>query len=181
MNKLLLVVGLLLAAHISVAQYSEQPITQESSWTDRVFTGGGLGFGFGDVDWVNVSPVIGYRVTDRLAGGMSLTYRYSNYKRVTPALKTNDYGGSLFARYLVRAPIFLQMEYEYLNFEFPILAGETQRLDFNSFLGGGGIAQPVGRNAAFIITAMYNFSYANSAESPYASPWIIRGGITVGF
>lgn len=181
MKKLVLLIVLFMSTQLAMAQYSEETITQESNWKDRVFTGGGLGFGFGDVDWVNVSPVLGYRITDRLAGGLSLTYRYSNYKFYSPSLKTNDYGGSLFARYLVRAPVFLQAEYEYLNFEFPVSVGETQRLDFSSLLGGGGIAQPLGRNAALIVTAMYNFSYANSVESPYASPWIFRGGITVGF
>ena len=181
MKHLVLIVVLLTSIHIAVAQYSEETITQESNWKERIFTGGSLGFGFGDVDWVNISPVVGYRITDRLAGGLGATYRYSNYKRFNPALKTNDYGGSVFARYLVRAPVFLQAEYEYLNFEFPISAGETTRLDFSSLLGGGGIAQPLGRNAALIIVALYNFSYANSVESPYPSPWIFRGGITVGF
>ncbi len=163
------------------AQFSEEPITKESSWRDRVFTGGNVGFGFGNVDWVNIAPVLGYRLSDRASIGLGGSYRFTNNKFFNPPIKTNDYGGNLFGRYLLYGPVFLQAEYEYLNFEFVTAPNESVRLDFSSFLGGGGIAQPLGRNVALVITALYNFSYANSVESPYDSPWVVRGGINLGF
>jgi hypothetical protein len=53
-------------------------------------------------------------------------------------------------------------------------------------MAGGGVAQPIGRNAAFFMTILYNFSYQNFNNigvfrSPYNSPWVFRIGIAAGF
>ena len=45
--------------------------------TDEFFLGGG--FGFGDVDWVEVSPLVGYRPVPRFDFGLELTCRCSDH------------------------------------------------------------------------------------------------------
>lgn len=165
--------------HTSIAQYSQEDVFKDTPVQNRIFTGGGLGLGFGNIDWVNVSPVIGYRITNGFAAGVSGTYRFTNYKIYD--LRTADYGGSIFLRQMVRKPVFVQAEYEYLNFEYPINLRETRRSDFNSLLAGVGMAQPFGRRGSFIVTLLYNLSHeGNSLESPYDSPWLFRGGVTFG-
>lgn len=150
---------------------------------DRIVTGGGMGLGFGSVqDYVSVSPMIGYRLTAKLLAGTSITYRYTNYKVVKPSIKLNDYGASPFLRFTVYRNIFLQTEYEYLNYEFPVYPYvENTRRSFESFLAGGGIIQPLGDRLAFYVMALYNFSYQDQIQySPYDSPIVIRAGINIG-
>lgn len=168
-------------AHFTIsAQFSQEVIDENSSFKDRLFTGGGMGLGFGNIDWVNISPVLGYRISDKTSVGAGATYRYTNYKVFRPNIRVRDYGANLFARHLISAPVFLHVEYEHLNFEFPVGGGETVRLNFNSFLGGAGIAHPIGRRSSVILMALYNFSFENANESPYDRPWVIRGGINFG-
>ena len=150
---------------------------------ERIVTGGGLGLSFGNVqDFFSISPMIGYRVTAKLIAGTGLTYRYTNYKILNPDVKLNDYGVNPFLRFTVYKNIFIQTEYEYLNYEFPVTATETVRKGFNSFLAGGGFVQPVGEKVSFYIMALYNFSYSSSRNtySPYDSPLVIRAGINIG-
>ena len=149
----------------------------------RIVTGGGLGLGFGSVqDYFSVSPMIGYRLTAKLLAGTGVTYRYTNYKVYKPSIKLNDYGVNPFLRFMVYRNIFVQTEYEYLNYEFPVTVAETTRRSFDSFLAGGGFIQPLGERAAFYLMALYNFSYQGATQqySPYDSPWVIRAGINIG-
>lgn len=150
---------------------------------ERIVTGGGFGLSFGsNQDFFSVSPMIGYRVTAKLIAGTGITYRYTNYKIFRPNIKLNDYGVNPFLRFTVYRNIFIQTEYEHLNYEFPSTPTETIRKGFNSFLAGGGFVQPVGEKVSFYIMALYNFSYRNSATtySPYDSPLVIRAGINIG-
>ena len=102
---------------------------------DRIVTGGGLGLGFGSVqDFFSVSPMIGYRLTAKLLAGTGLTYRYTNYKVTRPSIKLNDYGVNPFLRFTVYRNIFVQTEYEHLNYEYPVTITETQ--EFRQLSGG---------------------------------------------
>ena len=152
---------------------------------ERIVVGGGLGLSFGsDQDFFSVSPLIGYRVTERMLAGTGITYRYTKYKYYSPALTLNDYGFNPFVRYTVFNGIFLQAEYEHLNYEFPVTIEESIRKTYDSFFAGGGFIQPIGDKAAFYLLALYNFSYRDvqpGEYTPYASPLVLRGGITVGF
>lgn len=152
---------------------------------ERIVVGGGLGLSFGSAqDFFSVSPMIGYRVTERMLAGTGITYRYTKYKYYSPAIKLTDYGFNPFVRYTVFNGIFLQAEYEYLNYEFPVTIETTTRKGYNSFLAGGGFVQPIGDKAAFYVVALYNFSYQSvqpGEYSPYDNPLILRGGITLGF
>lgn len=149
---------------------------------DRIVTGGGVGLGFGSVqDYFSVSPMIGYRLTAKLLAGTGLTYRYTNYKVTKPSIKLNDYGVNPFLRFTIYRNIFLQTEFEHLNYEFPLTTVESTRQTFNSFLAGGGFIQPLGERFAFYLMALYNFSYQEQGVySPYDSPIVIRAGINIG-
>lgn len=152
---------------------------------ERIVTGGGLGMAFGSSqDFISLSPIVGYKITEKFLGGISFTYRYTKYKYYKPSIKLIDYGFAPFLRYTIFNNVFVQAEYEYLNYEFPTGPEQTIRETFNSFLAGGGFIQPIGEKAAFYITALYNFSYSEPRPgeySPYYSPLIVRAGVTVGF
>ena len=175
---------LLVIGCLSVEGYSqgENNSLEGMPLKDRIVTGGGLGLGFGSVqDFFSVSPMIGYRLTARLLAGTGLTYRYTNYKVTRPSIKLNDYGINPFLRFTVYRNIFVQTEYEYLNYEYPLTITETTRRTFDSFMAGGGFIQPLGQRFAFYLMALYNFSYKDQGVySPYDSPIVVRAGINIG-
>lgn len=168
------------------AQWGEEQMAEKPSIRDRIFTGGGIGLSFSrDVDFFSISPLIGYRISQRAAAGASIIYRHTTYKNIDPRVSTDDFGFSPFIRFQVYGPLFLHAEYEYLNNEYIFPNGERTREAFTSFMAGGGFFQPLGRNAGFFAVALYNFSYRNPTSSfdyyPYTSPWVLRAGITAGF
>lgn len=184
------VVFLLVAFSLVTTAFAQQGDSYDNSLKgvplkERIVVGGGLGASFGSQqDFFSISPMIGYKVTERLLAGSGVTYRYTKYKFYSPAIKLNDYGFNPFVRYNVFNGIFAQVEYEYLNYEFPVTVEQSIRKAYNSFLAGGGFIQPIGDKAAFYILALYNFSYQDvqpGEYSPYASPLVLRGGITLGF
>lgn len=168
------------------AQWGEEQMAEKPSIRDRIFTGGGIGLSFNqDVDFFSISPMIGYRISQRAAAGASLIYRHTTYKYVDPRVSTDDFGFSPFVRFQVYGPLFLHAEYEYLNNEYILFNRERTREAFTSFMAGGGFFQPLGRNAGLFAVALYNFSYRNPTSPsdyyPYTSPWVLRAGITAGF
>jgi hypothetical protein len=175
-------VCLVFAASVCVFSQGKDNSLKGMPLKDRIVTGGGLGLGFGSVqDYVSVSPMIGYRVTARLLAGTGVTYRYTNYKVFRPSLKLNDYGVNPFLRFTVYRNIFIQAEYEYLNYEYPLPSRETTRMNFDSYMAGGGFIQPLGDRLSFYLMALYNFSYDDlDPYSPYDSPIVIRAGINIG-
>ncbi|HEY3404359.1 MAG TPA: hypothetical protein VGK59_13305 [Ohtaekwangia sp.] len=185
MKKILLLSTCMLVAVFAKAQWGEEEMSEKPTFRERVFTGGGLGLSFSDsYDYVSVSPLIGYRITPKLAGGLQLQYRYTKYKYVTPKVSTNDYGVAPFLRFNLYGPLFLHAEYEYLNFEYPVSAGESVRMDYNSLLLGGGFFQPLGRSAGFYVVALYNVTYSDPDPgefAPYDNPLVLRVGVTAGF
>src|SRR5688572_18424021 len=185
MRKILLLCACVMFVGVAKAQWGEEEMSEKPSFRERIFTGGGFGLSFSSYyDYVSISPLIGYRITPKLAGGIQAQYRYTKYKEYTPKFSTNDYGVSPFLRFSLYGPLFLHAEYEYLNYEFPLSPEESIRKAYNSFIAGGGYFQPLGRSAGFYIVALYNFSYTDPGPgefSPYASPLILRVGVTAGF
>jgi hypothetical protein len=146
------------------------------------FVGGGIGVGFGDVSYIDVSPFVGYQVNDKLSVGAGVLWQHRRDDRYSKTLTTDNYGANLFARYTVYGPLFLQGEYEYLDYEFYRTDLTTDRKTANSFFAGGGIAQPIGAKASLFFLAMYNLTYSSYDDpKPYDSPWVLRAGVSVGF
>jgi hypothetical protein len=160
------------------APVRDTPPQPYSPW----FFGGGLGLGFGDVDWIEIYPLIGYRVSPRVSTGLGLTYRYVDDNRFSAAPSTTDYGASLFARFYMNPHLFLEADYEYLSHEFVRFDLSTDRKNFSSALGGIGFSQPAGQRASIFLLVLYDFTHDNNDPFyPYADPWIYRVGVSASF
>lgn len=145
---------------------------------NRFYVGGGIGLGFGDVDYVDLSGVFAYNVVPRVTTGLRLGWRNREDSRFDPKLTTNDYSAALFARWFVKRPFFLHAELERLSWEYVNADLSKSRTDTNSFLVGGGIGHPLSKNVSLFVTALYNLSYESSdLRQPYDSPWILRAGV----
>lgn len=148
---------------------------KKNSW-EKVYFGGNFGLQFGTSTFIDVSPLMGYRFTDKFSAGIGITYQYYHYNDRIYDIQTNVYGGRIFGRYLFTENLFGHAEYEYLNLEafdfFP-----PRRVDVGSLLAGGGYLQRFGSNSAIVAMLLYNFT--ESAYTPYQNP-IIRIGVNIG-
>lgn len=165
-------------SNISYAQDREEKKTKDKpDIGKRIFTGGNIGLYFGNITYLNLSPVIGYRITNKLSAGAGVTYIY--YQNNIYNFNTSMYGGKIFSRYSIIENLFAHTEYELLNLEiYDILTANIERRWIGSFLVGGGYRQLIGGFSSLDILLLYDLNY--SEYSPNASPVVFRMGVTVG-
>lgn len=152
---------------------------------ERLFFGGNLGLQFGSATYIDVSPLVGYRITEKLSAGIGATYIYYNVKESISyyGYETSIYGGRVFGRYSFMENLFAHAETEVLNMEVPeIITGSMNyklvRDNIVSVLAGGGYAQPIGERSALVMMLLWNFT--EDQYSPYENP-IFRIGFNAGF
>jgi len=143
--------------------------------------GGMLGAGFSSYSsYVQISPIIGYRITPAFHVGTRLTYIFNSYE-VSPSRRESyhDYGASIFTRYIFFKGLFAQVEYEALSYEYyDQNINNKNRMWINSlFIGAGYFMNMGGRGfASFAIL----FNVLEDKYTPYTNP-IIRIGFGFGF
>ncbi|HET6245711.1 MAG: hypothetical protein H0V01_04175 [Bacteroidetes bacterium] len=156
--------------------FSQERPVKEQSFKERLFFGGNFGLQFGNETVIDLSPLVGYRLTDKLSAGAGITYMYYRLRVPSVDFSTNIYGGRLFGRYFFLDNLFGHVEYEILNLEvFDI--GNVRRVEVTNILVGGGYRQHLGGRTFINILALWNIN--QSEYSPYRNP-IIRMGIGFG-
>lgn len=168
------------------AQEDDAPL----SLRDRLFFGGNFGLQFGSITRVELSPLVGYRITPRFSSGIGITYIYHKEETFFSDFETNIYGGRVFSRYeLIRdfnkfiplgfnGGLFAQAEYEPLNIEsriFHPFGHEADRYWYHGVFAGGGLNLPLGGRASVNFMVLYDLNH--SSLSPYTEPYVIRFGI----
>jgi len=160
---------------------TEMPAKPKKSITDRMFIGGSLALTFGDITYVGASPLVGYRFTPALTGGVGISYYY--YKDNIYNYETSIYGGTLFSRYLIFKGLFAEADFEANNLDAmtivdPINGTYTlSRQWIPSLLLGGGYYSG-GDNVGFYISVLYDV--LQDPNSPYYGFPVIRAGVGVG-
>lgn len=151
---------------------------EESNFKNKFFSGGNFGIQFGTITLIDISPLIGYNITEKFAAGAGITYQY--YKDSNYDFKINVFGGRLFARYYIFEKIFLHSEVEYLRYNYNASQSSwsNDKVDITNFLVGGGYRQWLGGNLYATLIVLWNLN--ESEYSLYNNP-IIRIGINAGF
>jgi len=153
---------------------SKPPQQNSDSFSDRVNFGGNFGLSFGTITAIDISPLVVYRVSDKIQVGPGLTYIYYNYKQGRYNYTTTQFGGRFFGRYFILPDVFAHAEIEALNIG-------VQNADYRGRftqvypLLGGGYKQAFGNNGGVFVTALYNLNYQTN-KSAYNSPFILRIG-----
>ncbi len=162
-------------------ELSAQPPQEGEKFWDKVYFGGNFGLQFGDQTVVDVNPLIGYRLTEKLSVGFTATYIYYKFKdpyNPSYSYSSDIYGGSIFTRYFLLENIFAHIEGEVLNLEVPnYVLNRYVREDIFGFYVGGGYRQPLGDRSSLNILLLYNLN--EDRNSPYQNP-IIRIGFGFG-
>lgn len=193
-------------AQDSIPLLSAKPRNPDSFWR-RVDVGGNLGFQFGTVTGITISPEAMVRTVDQLHVGIRFIYEYyytKNYfydyenNQYLP-YKSNVFGGGIYLRYYLSSffsnflgNIFAHTEYEYLSFIQPYMLSPTGKItdpygntykrgnstiEVNSIFVGGGYRQPLGGRVSMDLLLLFNLN--DSYNSPYTNP-IFRLGVGVG-
>ena len=141
-----------------------------------VYYGGTLGFNFfGDVFSISVQPLVGYKFTPQLSGGVTLTYEYLRDNRFDPSRTYHNYGGSVFSRYRIIPQLYGHAEFAYISYDF---IGGREAVPF--LLLGGGYSQRIAPTAWAYVQVL--FDVLQDSKSPYKEwePWI-SVGVAAGF
>lgn len=166
----------------------------------RIIFGGGFGFGFGNITNVSVSPMVGYRISDRFSAGVGVGYQYVRIKNywtifdqsnntVYKPFTANVYSPSVWMRYVLWNNIFAHVEYEhnfmsykeyYNNYTVSTdILSRDIKYNAPSLLVGGGFRQPISDRVSIIFQGLYDV--IQDKNSPYKGTIAFRFGIVAGF
>ncbi len=183
-RKLLIVNTVLFLIFICVPSaetFAQNDTVPVSSYTirDKIFTGGNIGLSFGTLTYIDISPLLGYKITPKFSAGLGVTYIYYKDNIVPNNNSSSIYGGRTFARYLVLENVFAYSEYEVLNREiYDDVRRKERRVNVGSFFVGAGYQQRIGGNSFMNLMVLWNLN--ENPYSLYRNP-IIRGGVNIGF
>lgn len=190
MKRMIFAVMLLVSAQAASAQYYT---TDSAKGFDpsRLLIGGSLGFSFGDYTFVNISPLIGYRLSPKFAAGININAQYASQRlkdNTGFTYERNNYsmfGGGIFGRFYPFEQFFLHAQPEYNSitmkrseYDYDPVVRSKRTYGAPSLLLGGGYAQPIGGNSALTIMVLYDV--LQDKNSPYMNRPIFSGGINVG-
>jgi hypothetical protein len=153
----------------------------------KLFYGGNFGLSFGSYTLINLSPQVGYRLSDYWAVGAGVNLLYSSIHYTYPYEYKDEYGATglnIFGRVYPISNIMLQAQPE-LNYVWgsEIYYDGTPSLKLGhtfvpSLLLGGGIVIPAGRGA-LLATLLYDV--LQNPLSPYYGRAIFDLGFNIGF
>lgn len=160
--------------------YGDTPSTPTKSTSTRKFdwkrvtVGGGLGATFGDLTYLEISPSLGYYITNNIVAGFGGTYIYlsDNINKY----KTNILGGNIFTQYLFKdLPVLVHAETNLMNY---FSWNRQVRINAIGVFLGGGLKQQMGDGRSYL-SILILWDVNETKDSFYPSP-IIRGGISIG-
>lgn len=173
----------LLSVNTAFSQYQTLPPARggenNSSFSNRLFTGGDFGLQFGAVTYIDIAPILGYRLTDKFSAGIGAKYIYYSVDESygLPKYSTNIYGGIIFARYNIIDPVFLHAEFETLSLE-TYVGRELERRPVSALFLGAGYRQFIGESSSINLMLLYDV--IQDLYSPYHNPLIIKVGFDFG-
>ncbi len=166
---------LLLYIQCCLAQF--QPQKSPGFDPEKISFGGNFGLGFGDVTYINASPLIGYRLTEKFTPGVGLIYQYTKFSpRVFGVgFETSVVGASLYGRYKILDSFYALGEYQSLRLGvFDPIENRKITVPAEVLLIGGGYLSPLGARSYFNVSIL--FDVIEDINSPYRNP-IINAGI----
>jgi len=137
----------------------------------KIFFGGNFGLQFGNFTLIELSPLIGYKISDYLSLGTQLIFTYTKIKNY--GIKTYIYGNSYFLRYYFHKNFFSHIEYQWLKLDSKytsIFLNAQKSYTLNNLYLGAGIKQIISPRSFISLIFLYNVNH--SSYSPYENPII---------
>ena len=149
-----------------------------NNFQERIFFGGNVGAWVGRTTYVNLSPVVGIKITKKFSAGVGATYNYFSEQYGTRKFVYTVYGGSVFARYLILDNLFAQIGVDRLSVPDYRTGLLNSRTWIDNVLIGGGYRQRFSERGSFVMVVFYNIN--ETPLSPYTNP-IVQMGFNIGF
>lgn len=163
----------------------EEPL-KFKSFKERLYTGGNFSANFSSLTYIDIAPIVGYRITEDFSMGLGGKYVYIGYNSV-PRTSTSIYGGSTFARYLILENFLAHTEFQALSVQVQEpFTGLLKRKLVPIGLVGGGYKQSLGGSSYMQIMLLYdvigdnNSPYAGTSPFGLRSKLYMRAGVTIG-
>jgi hypothetical protein len=182
-------IPLLFALSASLLLSAQSGEANAKAWfKDRLYTGGGVGLGFSSLGGnVQIAPLVGLKLNNRLHTGMRGTYWYHWGRVQDQGGLIHRYGGSigalsLFGRLFVTENIFLHTEPEWMTLPTYTWQNDNngsayilkeRRVSAFNFYVGGGYFQGTGGSSGIFIMLLYNLN--QNPNALYANPMIQMG------
>lgn len=137
--------------------------------------GGNFALNFGSITLINISPNIGYRVTDRLTTGAGFIYQYLKYNNYYGYnFATTTLGATVFGRYRFLENVYGMAEYQNLSLDaYDPRIDDFKRTSVPIFFIGGGYLQNLGGKFYANVSILYDI--VEDKNSPYGNPMIQAG------
>ena len=154
--------------------------TQEKKFSEKIgkrwVWGGNFSVIFKPV-LVNVSPTLGYRLSEKITTGVGIGGIYNRVPYSDSTINKTVFTGSVFTKLTMWKILNAQVEYELMQSNVKNSETGIKRSKIlHNPLAGGGLKLPIFQNVSLQLTLLYNFNY-NKEFSPYPSPWIFRMGL----
>ena len=172
--KKIFTLSLIIFSVLSFSQIAMSSGTQTNRWT----FGGGLGIGFGSNSYFNlqVSPRVGYKITEQLEGGIigNVSWQKDDY------YNSVMYGFGPFVNYYFARSFFLGA-----NLQQYFITTEAKHYDYKyntdetALYLGGGYMQNIGNNAFIQFGIMYNVLWQDR-DSIFSTGFVPSIGVVVG-
>lgn len=132
--------------------------------------GGNAGITFGDYTEIRLAPMVGYRFSPQIMGGVELVYRHSWDKQVTSSqenvtAQTDAIGGSAFIQYNPAKEFYLMTEYSYQSYTTETTQGDIKN-DVPFWFVGLGYTHLLSPNT--YVNAGLKVDVLNNVNSPFA-------------
>ncbi len=150
----------------AVKQSREKPSRSGKFDASRLRYGGSFGATFGDITFVEISPTVGYLLTDQFMVGLGGRYMYFEERFRFTRYTTNIYGANTFAQYFFMENFIAHTEFEVLNLDDRFIPDE--RVNVNSFFVGGGYRSMISDRSFASILVLFNLT--EDANTPYTNP-----------
>lgn len=193
MKRLLVCLLLVTAAQLAHAQYYKTDTSGSKKGFDasRLILGGSLGLSFGDYTNINISPLVGYRISQTFAAGVAINAQYGSERfryfdgNTSQRNQYSIFGGGVWGRVYPLDFLFIhiQPEANFVSLKSTYYDTDPKTVIKDSYgvpslLMGGGYTQPIGDRAAFSIMALYDV--LQDDKSPYQNGLILRVGASIG-
>jgi len=148
-----------------------------SSFMERLYVGGNVGAWFGSSTYINLSPLVGCKITKDFSLGVTGTYNYFSQVYGGQKYVSTIYGGGGFGRYHFHENFFAQVGVERLSvLDYRSIIPDS-RVWIDNILVGGGYRQYFSERGSFVAALFYNLN--QTPLSPYPNP-IIQIGFNIG-
>lgn len=140
------------------------------------YRGGNIGARVGNPTYVEISPFIAKRFTQKISAGIGVNYIYYREKVSNKTYNSNIIGLRFFSRYHLLSTLFAHAEYEVLRTSYYDIRQDNHKKRWiGSPFCGLGYSLPVTNTSAFTFMGLYNFNF-KPVYSPYNSAFVVRAG-----